>query len=205
MRKKFAMYKKLVDFLNEALRSNYEVTLYGADDVSQPVFSPEESSEDVTVGQDLLMDILNSRELKKKDYLCGFSSGEDEKQKKTSIFYIRDDEEEIAGLLCISEKREQMVRVKDVFTELLGVDELETSKEPSKIAAEVDGLMCEYIESVWKEHATENMSRAEKVDVIRELFNNGLFRMKGAASKVAEVTGISQASVYRYLGEVIEE
>lgn len=205
MRKKFAMYKKLVDFLNEALGSNYEVALYGAEDVERPVFASEEVTEQDAVGQDLLMDILNSRELKKKDYLCGFSSGEDEKQKKTSIFYIRDDQGEIAGLLCISEKREQMVRVKDVFTELLGVDELETSKEPSKIAAEVDGLMCEYIESVWKEHATENMSRAEKVDVIRELFNNGLFRMKGAASKVAEVTGISQASVYRYLGEVIEE
>ena len=76
-----------------------------------------------------------------------------------------------------------------------------------RVKAEVNALIKERIVEVWARHRIldRKMKKDEKIAFVSELFEMGIFRMRGAAAQVSEVTGISQASLYRYLSEVLEE
>lgn len=211
MKKELLQYASFARFLKDALGERYDVALIDADEpncelaVLEGSLSKTENKE--WIGAGLLSDILNSTELKKRDYLCSFSdSGKEANGQKNSIYYIRNDEGEIIGFLCIFEKRGDLYMVREVLDQLL-LPEEQTAYGSERIATEVNSLLKERIVEVWNRHKLpeQKMKKPEKIAFISELFEMSIFRMKGAAAQVSEVTGFSLASIYRYLSEVIEE
>lgn len=51
----------------------------------------------------------------------------------------------------------------------------------------------------------ERLTQVEKVAIVRELKNRGVFLMKGTIPPVAELLGCSEATIYRYLSIVNKE
>lgn len=216
MKKELLQYVPVAKFLKDALGERYRVSLIDADNPGCEIIISEqgisERQIDAVAEIGILSDILNSKELKKRDYLCSFLELEENKEEeKNSVFYIRNENGEIGGFLCIYEKRGDIDMVREVLDEVL-MSEERASKEHAvgsseRIRAEVSALLKERIVEVWNRHKNPNgkMKKAEKIAFISELFEMGIFRMKGAAAQVSEVTGISQASLYRYLSEVLEE
>lgn len=214
MKKELLQYKSLANFLKDALGERYNISLIDAENLNHEWTVEDralvQGPEDSTMDRGILSDILNSTELKKHDYLCSFSETENALTgQKNSYFYIRDRKGEILGFLCICEKENNRVTVREVFEQLLASEEdsqLTTSASRS-IGEEVDALMRERIEEIWNRYKTpdKRMKKTDKLAFIFELMETGIFRMKGAAVQVSKVTGISQASIYRYLGEVVEE
>lgn len=215
MREELSKYAGLAKFLKDALGERYEVVLRSTDDLEQGLavheralvnegreFSPE-------VG--ILYDILNSVELKKRDYLCGFSdAGDVQAGKKDSYFYIRDDAGQIIGFLCIYEKVDDRVTVREVFEQVIHLSETEDSELPvksQKINDEIDAVIRENIEKIWVNYKTpdKKITKADKLEFMREMLKTGMCGMKGSVPRISEVTGISQASIYRYLGQIVEE
>ena len=49
-----------------------------------------------------------------------------------------------------------------------------------------------------------NLKPEQKLEIVRELFQKGIFSLKGAVTQVAEVMRVSEPSIYRYL-KIIEE
>lgn len=211
MKKELLPYVSLAKFLKDALGEQYRVALVDANDLGREIKVLEqglfESDIEAVGGIGILSDILGGLELKKRDYLCSFSqSEEDGAEEKNSIFYIRDEDGEISGFLCIYEKRGDLYMVREVLDEVLLQEEQATGGS-ERIKAEVNALLKERIVEVWNRHGNLDgkMKKSEKIAFVSELFEMGIFRMKGAAAQVSEVTGISQASLYRYLSEVLEE
>lgn len=212
MENKFPNYCELVRFLGEALGERYKVAFYSAEDLKHPVFAaglaptPEEGAE----SQGVMADIMNSVELKKMDFFCSASVLQETTGKKRSVFYVRDDQEEIVGFLCIFEKENAGITVRDVFNQLLDTGNGDTegsSAAHRNIGEEMEALMDEHIRAIWSKHTEgkSKLNKEEKIAFIAELCDSGLFRMKGAAERVSEVSGISSTSVYRYLGQVLED
>lgn len=211
MENKFSNYGKMVRFLGEALGENYRVAFYAAGDPERPLLVSGRDLDDgeAAVSAGLMADILSSVELKKLDFFCSTAVFRKTTGKKHSVFYVRDEAGEIAGFLCIFEKESGGITVRDVFNQILenNNDEKETSEISRNIGEEIENLIDEHIQLVWNKHTEgkEKLSKDEKIDFIRELFDSGLFRMKGAAEQVSKITGISLTSVYRYFGQVLEE
>lgn len=215
MRKELLQYKALAKFLKDALGERYEIVLRSADDLGSAMKIENrtlvKSDSENTAVNGFLADILNSSELKKRDYLCSFSEDENAPAgQKNSFFYIRDKKGEIIGFLCIYEKENNYVTVREVLDQMLEPEneDLQSVSDTSRrVGEEVDALMRERIAEVWSRHKIpgKRMQKADKLAFILELLETGIFRMKGAAIQVSKVTGISQASIYRYLGEVVEE
>jgi|GEM_PF-7116319 len=191
MKEELKAYESLAKFLSQSLGDRYEVSLCDAEGAGEE--NGKDESEPREVG--MIRDILASTELKKQDYIVSAADGP-----KTSIYIIRG-KEDIEGFLCIREKDEGSVTVREVLDQIL------SPESTSSVNAEVENLMKEKIESIWQKYKSANakMTKEVKKDFVRELFEAGMFRMKGIAPKVAEVSGISQASIYRYLAEVVEE
>lgn len=211
MKKELLQYVPVAKFLKDALGERYCISLIAADNPGCEIIISEqgisERQIDAVAEIGILSDILNSKELKKRDYLCSFFESEENKEEeKNSIFYIRNENGEISGFLCIYEKRGDIDMVREVLDEVL-LSEERALGGSERIRAEVSALIKERIVEVWNRHNSldRKMKKAEKIAFISELFEMGIFRMKGAAAQVSEVTGISQASLYRYLSEVLEE
>lgn len=181
MHSELSKYVILAKFLKEILGERYDIILKSVDELNEGIQVSHHSlireAHPEPAEIEFLQDILQSNSLKKQDYLCGFleSTGKDEAL-RSSAFYIRDVSGEIIGFLCVKEKMKPVVSVRDVFVEMLRPME----SVPNNIGMEVENLM-------------------------RELFESGLLNMKGAMDVVAKVTGISLASLYRYLSMIIEE
>ncbi len=214
MRKELLKYVSLAKFLKDALGERYDIVLRDIEDLEQTyevnnrviINSKEEDFSQI----DLLNDIIGSVQLQKEDYFCSFSNNQKTNTGVvTSIYYIRNEEDKIVGFLSIQEKKDANVTVKEVIDEMLSPfdDEVCVKTETSrKISDEVNGLMSERIEKVWKPYKEmDKLLKVDKMNFIRELFETGMFRMKGIAPLISEITGLSQASIYRYLGEIIEE
>ena len=211
MKKELLQYAPIAKFLKDALGERYRVALVDADHpncevvVSENGFLENEIEDISEAG--MLSDIINSTELKKRDYLCSFISSEkDAAEKKNSVFYIHNEKNEISGFLCISEERDDLYMVREVLNQVL-LPEEQTAGGSERIKDEVNSLLKERIVEAWNRHkpSDKKIKKSEKIAFISELFEMGIFRMKGAAIQVSEVTGISQASIYRYLSEVLED
>lgn len=211
MKKELIQYASFARFLKDALGERYRVALVDADTpnseltVSEQGFSETDTGEFAEAG--ILSDILAGTEFKKQDYLCCFSDSEkDGEEQKNSIFYIRNEEGGISGFLCIYEKRGDLYMVSEVLDQMLLPDG-EAAGSSVRIEAEVNSLLKERIVEVWNRHnpLDEKMKKTEKIAFISELFEMGIFRVRGAVIQVSEVTGFSQASIYRYLVDVVEE
>lgn len=211
MKKELQQYARLAVFLKDALGERFNVSLVDADDPAAQISARGGSiseSEAIDPGIQQITDaVLGSSALMSNDYICLFSDQDEPgSQKKCSVFNIRAQEGGLAGFLCIEETRGELYMVRDVFDEIMKPegDEQTGSK---RIGQEVDTLLKERITQVWEKYSGsgEKLKKEDKVAFISELFEMGIFRIRGGAAQVSEVSGISQASVYRYLGEIIEE
>ena len=213
MEKDLFQYTALAKFLKDALGERYSVALVSADDLKQEWTIEDRSlikiSKENGMERKLLADILISKELKKQDYICSFSeTGSESAIQRSSVFLIRNKKGDIIAFLCIDEKETNRVTVKEVLDQMLGPNTLEPNANSSQhISEEVDAFMREYISENWSRYKTpgKRLKKADKLAFVNELMENGFFRMKGAAIQISKVTGISIASIYRYLAEVMED
>lgn len=214
MKKELLQYAALAKFLKDALGERYSVSLIDAENLSHEWTiddrSLEQNSDESIMNSGILFDILNSTELKKNDYLCNFSkAGNESAGQKNSVFYIRNKKGDIVAFLCIDEKETDRVTVKEVLDQMLGPETMEsetTINSARHISEEVDALMRERISEIWSRYKMpeKRLQKADKLAFISELMENGFFRMKGAVVQISKVTGISIASIYRYLAEAVE-
>ena len=211
MKKELQQYVPLAKFLKDALGERFRVSLVDADDPEEEIKVCESSLSGGEIEsfemQRLLSAILENDVLKSNDHICCFSGSDDlQADKKSSVFNIRSENGDLAGFLCIEETRGELYMVKDVFDELMK-PEGEEGTSSEQISRQVDTLLKERIAEVWEKYSTpgEKLKKADKIAFISELFEMGIFRIRGGAAAVSEVSQISLASVYRYLGEIIEE
>ena len=74
------------------------------------------------------------------------------------------------------------------------------------IGIEVEHFLKEQIIEVWQKYMVgkKKINREQKISFIDELYQKGIFRLRGGVSQISTITGFSVASIYRYLSEVIE-
>ena len=222
-------YVPLVRFLKDALGEAYRVTLVDARDTTRALTTTqrgvsEDALEDESLGA-LLRDVLASEQLKRRDHLSGVGgAAHGAPAQRTSVYFIRDEAGEVVGFLCIEQTGQGLYMVSEVFDQLLNPVATDASDDgdapvaageaadaaggtAGRIEEEMNALLRERITSAWDKclAQTPKPRKAEKMAFMSELFEMGIFRMRGAAAQVSEVTGISQASIYRYLGEILED
>lgn len=124
----------------------------------------------------------------------------DGRKLKSTTSVIRDDKGEIVGLLCINLDISQMEGMKKLLEEFTG----------GALASVADLFKDDWREKIntyVHEYAKENgavlahLTKEHKREVIALLQREGAFKAKRAAEYVADVLGISRATVYKYLSE----
>lgn len=121
---------------------------------------------------------------------------------KSSTVFIRNDEGTITGLLGINYDVTQIMETRREIDAYVGTESATSRPEtvPTNIADILDELIEQSVQSIGK--PIHQMTKDDKVEVIRKLNDTGAFLITKSGPKVCDYLGISKYTLYSYLDEV---
>lgn len=219
-------YTKLVEFLGLTLGPSYEITLHdisgrscsivaivnggisGRNLDSPPTEMALRAVGDNAAGRDYRINYN------------GLASGN--KVLRSSTYYIKDNAGTLVGMLCInfddgkfqalSSQLFQLIHPDNyvenniaIRSDILEGDEeaMETERFNDSVTSAAYGV----IQDVLSEDGVpvERLTQAEKIRIVSQLEQRGVFRLKGAVDHVSKALNSSPASIYRYLTKIRKE
>lgn len=202
-------YKALVKFLGELLGENTEVVLHDLTNYENSIIAIEngyisgrEEGDPLT---DLALKFIKDKELSRKNYITNYNGKTKTGHNlRSSTYFIKNDEGKIIGMLCVNINTSDLMYAKKILNKLIygnkEVDE-KISIPDEKFTNSIEELVDSIISDVIKEIPVlpERMTAEEKKDIVKKLDERGVFLLKNAIPKIAEILKTSEATIYRYL------
>jgi predicted transcriptional regulator YheO len=120
---------------------------------------------------------------------------------KSSTIFLRNAEGRVQGAFCINFDITPFVDVRNQLGRLVltdgGPDVVETFTD--EIEETVQNLIAEALHEIG--HGQPLLSREDKIDLVRQLADKGVFQVKKMVPFVADQLGLSRATIYNYLRE----
>lgn len=212
------LFIPFVDFLGQVLGENTEVVLH---DVSCPEHSVVAIRHGFhsgrTVGSsltDFAFRVKNNKEYENHDYLINYRAKAKGNDFIASTYYIKN-EGRLIGMLCLNTNttasRDFIQSAARFFETLpMGGCSFLADNTPDGHGYSEENLdipIVSLAESIIAKTiadsniSPERMTRAEKMQIVWELADQGIPRMKGAVSEIAKQLKLSESTVYRYISQ----
>lgn len=205
-------FKSFVSFLGEVLGDDVEVVLHDVTDLEKSVVAISETNlTGRAIGSpptNLVLKILKDGKKYHKNYITNYVGiAADGTRLRSSTFFIRDEMNQIVGMLCINFNYEKFSHIIDYLQKYVDVNTRTVNRhtiEQEHLSPSIKDLAATSIKEIITsmDVPPDRMSQEEKMDVIRQLNENGVFLLKGIVSTVAKELSTSEASIYRYLGKM---
>lgn len=199
----------LVDGIAKTLGSNCEVVLH---DIKNPQSSVIAITNGHVTGRNVgsPMTERGLKAIRNKDYkknLIKYKTvTKDGRTLKSSTLFIKDQEDEVVGCLCINLDISEFVVAKKVIDGLTEtVDETGNLKqEEETYSTNINEILYSVVNKVLENlgKPIAYLTKEEKVNIVKELDEKGTFLIKGAVEYVAEVLCVSRYTIYNYLDEI---
>ncbi|WP_100486968.1 helix-turn-helix transcriptional regulator [Sporolactobacillus pectinivorans] len=205
-------YKELVTFLGEVMGNDVEIILHDVTDLENSVVAISKTNlSGRTIGSpvtNLILKMLKEGKSHNKSFITNYEGmAKDGTILRSSTFFIRNDENEIIGMLCININYQKMEKVINYLSDFIGVNpqrEIKKEHPIEHLSPSIEDLAAASIKEIVgaMNIPPERMSQEEKLEIIERLNENGIFLLKGTVSIVANELSTSEASIYRYLSKV---
>ena len=211
-------YIPIVDFIAEILGEKCEVVLHDLrGDLNKSVIYIKNSLSGRTIGSpatDLLVDVLNKKTYKKKNYLTNYKSrSENGKKFKSSSFFIKNDSNELIGMICVnidySEELMMFNKLEEFLEQFSKVNNKdfynkEQSDEIENLYGTVDNIIEDTIYKVTGHYNLDNvkLKKDDRLKIVSILNERGFFTLKESISQVAAIFHMSEVSIYKYIQEI---
>lgn len=209
MRDELSRYVPMVSFLGETLGSAFEAVLYDMRDPACPVLAAANSpAGDQEKIRGLLAGMAEKKSVLEKGYWANFPlSVSSSKLMKTSVYFLRGGEDEIIGALCIGMRCDFFMRMSTFADSLLHFNTGDTEQdapEPKELSALEREPSLDTIEEYVQEFGVDpaRATQEERMEIICDLYDVGVYNLKGAVAKTAGVFQVSEQSIYRYLAKL---
>ncbi|VTS96756.1 helix-turn-helix transcriptional regulator [Streptococcus dysgalactiae] len=214
-------WKTVITFLHDVLGDNYEIILHVIDKndiyIGELVNSHISGRSKNSPLTKFALDLITQKVYQEKDFVTNYKAivSPLHKEVRGSTFFIKDKEGNLEGMLCINL---DISAYQGVASDLLKLANLnlgqlistapETTatvalqEEPVEIlTSNIQDIISEIIDPSLLRHNV-HLSQDVKIDIVAKLYEKGVFQLKGAVSKVADILCISEPSVYRYLKKI---
>lgn len=210
----------LVKFLAKVLGPHAEIVLHDLKNLDNTIVALENGhisgrKPDSPV-TDLVLDIIKNKRHETEDFITNYT-GRSKKGSllKSSTLYLKNDRNELVGLLCINVDMSVFMDLDKQLRTIINYDlQEDVFEQPDNSASgdrieenfaeSLEDLTTSSIESVIRDCGVppERMSPDEKIEIVRQLNEKGVFLLKGEVSRVAKHLNVSEATMYRYLSKV---
>lgn len=195
-------YRTLVSFLGEALGPDYEVVLHDLTSEEGTIAAIVNNNiSGRTEGaplSNMALRFIHGKVYEKQPYVAGYQGASQAKGRlRSSTMFIKDGSE-LIGMLCINSRMAQeLLALCGAHQELgptLGVENF-VSSLPDAVQAAITDVTGSAL-------PPDRLTMDEKIRIVEDLQQAGIFYMKGAVSEVAAQLGSSEATIYRYLSKL---
>lgn len=223
------LFIKLTHFLGQVLGKSYEVVFHIISKKGSYIAAIENSHiSGRTIDSPLTAfasKLLQEKAYLKKDFLCHYKAQTKEnKLLNGSTFFIKKGDK-LVGILCINHDTSEIQKAVHKIIEienLSGFGEITASlmsdssktsdfgesPQPQNAQISIENLS-HNIEDILAQSIDLNylksgftLSATQKNDIIKNLYQKGIFNIKGSLCIVAKLLKISEPSVYRYLNKL---
>ena len=212
-------YKTLVEFLGQALGSDYEVVLHDLSEGNNAIvaianghISGRSMGAPLTA---LALRFLADKEYEQHDYKVGYRGvSRKNGHLRSSTTFIKDEEGQVIGMLCINFDPSRGVQAANAVLSMCGLppvscppageDEEGAAQSTEIFVSNIPDVVRGAIEEVTGRSGlpSSRLTMEEKIRIVEALQQAGLFHLKGAVSEVAAQLGSSEATIYRYLSKL---
>lgn len=210
-------YIPLVDFIADIIGSNCEVLLHDVADVQNSVIAIRNGYMSgrhlgcplTAFGLELLGKKAHLTQNAVVNYLSRTANGE---KLRSSTYFIKDENGELIGMLCVNillsadntavkTLMDKMISVLSTNSPAASVATVDDENVVESLQASIENVVDSAIEKVISTYdvPAEKMSIDEKTAIVQKLNASGIFKIKGAISKVAGTLKASESTIYRYL------
>ena len=201
-------YRTLVSFLGEALGPDYEVVLHDLTSEEGTIAAIVNNNiSGRTEGaplSNMALRFIHGRVYEKQPYVAGYQGASQAKGRlRSSTMFIKDGSE-LIGMLCINFDAAKYSRMAQELLSLCGAHQ-----EPSPtlgvenfVSSLPDAVQAAITDVTGSVLPPDRLTMDEKIRIVDDLQQAGIFYMKGAVSEVAAQLGSSEATIYRYLSKL---
>lgn len=200
-------YIALVDFLSKVLGNYCEVVLHDVSDSRQSIIA---ISDNKLTGRriggtmsDIAQKVLELNQ--NSDYIINNAEKHFEgKDLRSNTFFIKNSAGELIGTLCVNFDISAPLAARKILDELIGGLNNDSDFPNPEFNRSIEEYTLDLIKNVLEKSdiPPERMTPDEKKDIIRQLNEKGVFRIKGGVYDVSRYLDISEATIYRYLKEI---
>lgn len=209
MNKKLLEMIPMVDFLAEAFGDDVEIALHDLTNLENSVVAIRNnhvSGRQVGApATNFVLKIMHDGNHNNMNHLTNYlgisSTG---RELRSSTYFIRD-QGKLVGMLCVNIDYQKLYQAQAYLNDFLSfmqgpqqTNHLERFSQTSNEVT-IDSIH-EMIHSVGIDPS--RMSADEKLEIVRVLYQNGIFLLKGAVVETALQLNVSDATIYRYLAKV---
>ena len=212
-KKRLGLYIPLVDFIADIIGSHCEVLLHDIVDVENSVIAIRNG---YISGRylgcpltDLGFKLLENKSYLKQDALVNYRSRTDTGENLiSSTYYIKDEKEELIGMICVNILNSTDHQINKIPTEFplttlfSNVVHMNDNEEVTEsLSTSLDNVVDVAVQKLIAKYnvSADRMSIEEKSAIVQALGENGIFKIKGAITKVASTFKTSESTIYRYL------
>lgn len=212
-------YEVLTNFLGNVLSDNYEIALLDLREGKRCITAiANGQNSGRTVGApltDLALKIIKEGIWKKEPYLLNYSGlTKDKRPLISSTFFIKEGQE-LLGMLCLNVDTQIYQQLCQSILKLGGLSIDSPSSKfidlPVEHTETFTNDIGDIIASAMSDYIMENripadrLTQDEKISIVRQLNEKGVFMIKGAVSEAALKLNCSDATIYRYLSKISKQ
>lgn len=202
-------YSRLVPFFAEALGNLFEINLFDMTDPDYPIVASANGNGDIQEKvREFLLEIADSKIVRNRKYIANRPSEINfERLLKTSVYFIKNEQEMMLGALCISVQCNFFMKMSQFAMNMLqfNMEDLDDdSFDGEDLSASAKEPSLDSITEFVKEYGVEpeRITQNERLEIICDLYDMGVYNLKGAVAKTAEALQVSEQSVYRYITKI---
>ena len=202
-------YSELVPFFAEALGNLFEINLFDMTDPDYPIVASANGNDDVQERvREFLLEIADSKIVQNRKYIANRPIEINfERLLKTSVYFIKNEQEMMLGALCISVQCNFFMKMSQFAMNMLqfNMEDLDDdSFDGEDLSASAKEPSLDSITEFVKEYGVEpeRITQNERLEIICDLYDMGVYNLKGAVAKTAEALQVSEQSVYRYITKI---
>jgi len=123
---------------------------------------------------------------------------------KSSTIFIKDENDEVIGCMCINFDISEFVVAKKVIQDITETIEDNIISIEETYSNNINDILFRVVKKVIEGFGKPiaYLNRDEKVKAVKELDEKGAFLIKGSVDYVAEVLCVSRFTIYNYLDEI---
>ena len=199
----FAPYIRMADAIYAIFKANCEVVVHDFSTMDKSVIHIKGNVTGRTLGApitDFVLQQLKKNPADLEDILGTYSTTKDGKKIKSSIVFIRNNNNEIVGLFGINYNVTELSNIQHLLTDMLSPFESNAQIHES-YATTITEMFEQLVHTTLLElnMTLPLSSKEEKVQFVKSLDNKGVFLVQGAMDKVSELLQVSKQTVYNYL------